>query len=140
MELEQDLRLTSDDLMNYLERLRDLELEKRGLTPGSSEFVSIAAEIEKLAARVLATTVKQETLAEETLSAKVEDDVELRPIKDVPPVREVQLILAEWREAERRLAAASYGTPEHLQAQAAVKRLRDEYRSSSQALARDSDV
>jgi hypothetical protein len=133
MELEQELRSTSDELLRRLERLRELELVKREMTPGTDQFQAIARDIETLAASVLTKTVEQEQLAEETLEVRHATGYSAPPIEDVPPVREPSAILAEWREAERRLADAPAGTIEHDEARGAVDRLRDEYRRAYRA-------
>jgi len=130
MELEQELRATSDELLRRLERLRELEMEKRQLTPGTARFRRIARDIERLAAGVLTKTVEQEHLADKSFDVRQKTGVPPQPIAEVTPQRDISLILGEWREAERRLSAAVPGTPDHLEAQAAVHRLRTEYRDA----------
>ena len=130
MELEQEMRVTSDDLLRRLERLRELEIEKRELTPGTARFRKIAKDIERLAAGVLTKTVEQEQLGRQAGAALEQTGVASPPIADIAPRRELAVILGEWREAERALAAAAPGTPAQRDAQAAVQRLRDEYRDS----------
>ena len=51
-----------------------------------------------------------------------------QPIRDTPPRRDAVGILAEWRAAERALAAAAIDSQEERTAQADVERLREEYR------------
>ena len=51
-----------------------------------------------------------------------------QPIRDTPPRRDAVVVLADWRAAERRLAAASAGSDEERAARAEVDRLREEYR------------
>jgi hypothetical protein len=41
--------------------------------------------------------------------------------------RKLQAILAEWRDAERRLAEAVPGSPEHTRAAVEVAQLREQY-------------
>ena len=130
MDLEQDLRSVSDDMLRTLEQLQRLEHEKRSEAPGSTRFVRLAREIEKLAALVFAQTNTQESLAERT-AVVAEQGVELSPIKEVTPIRDVSVILSEWREAERRLAASAVDSPEHTMAATDVRRLRDEYHRAS---------
>lgn len=48
--------------------------------------------------------------------------------------RVAELILAEWREVERRLAETEAGTPESERLQAEFSRLRDEYHRLLEAL------
>jgi len=138
MGLEQELKTTSDELLRKLEQLRELELEKREQAPGSARFQKLAREIERLAATVLSQTVKQERLGEKTAERREETGLTPPPpIAEVTPRRELSLILGEWREAERRLGATASGTSEHLEAQAAVARLRSEYREAHGATADD---
>jgi hypothetical protein len=139
MELEQDLRTASDDLLHRLERLRQMELEKRQLTPGSAHFRRLAAEIERLAAGVLAKSVEQDQLGQLAGAVLEETATAARPIAETPPRRDISVVLGEWRETERRLSASAPGTPEQLEAQRAVQRLRDEYRKSHQAATRKAD-
>lgn len=140
MELEQELRSASDELLQRLDRLRELELEKRRLQPGTPRFVAVADEVEKLAASLLTKSAEQEHLGEEAVRARHATGVLTRPIEKVAPPREVGAILSEWREAERRLAAAHPGTAEHREAQADVQRLRTEYREAYNAVSNDSEA
>ena len=69
MDLEQDLRTVSDDMMSTLDQLQKLESEKRAENPGSPRFVRLAREIERLAAVVFSQTSAQQSLAEQTHAA-----------------------------------------------------------------------
>lgn len=134
MEVEQTLRATSDDMMRALERLQELETEKRGIDPGTARFRKLAREVERLAASVFAQTHVQQQLAEETVTLRDEFGVVLPPIEDVPAVREIQVILAEWRDAERRIMQATAGSAERAEAEADAGRLRAEYRRTYQSI------
>ena len=126
MDLEQDLRNVSDDMLRALEQLQNLENKKRAAEPGTASFLSLAIEIEKLAALVFAQTATQQTLAEQThVAAKSGEAV--APIDEILAGRDVSLILSEWRDAERRLASTGIDSAEHAKAAADVRRLRDEY-------------
>ena len=48
-------------------------------------------------------------------------------------MRDVSLILSEWRDAERRLSATAVDTAEHAKAAGDVRRLREEYHRAYQA-------
>lgn len=137
MELEQELRSTSDELLRRLERLRELELEKRRVKPGTEQFRTIARDIEMLAAGVLTKTVEQEQLAELSIDVRQHTGYVPPPIAEISVAREPSAILAEWREAERRLADAPPGSIEHDEARAEVARLRDEYRRAYQAASQE---
>jgi DNA-binding HxlR family transcriptional regulator len=132
----QALRETSDALLRDLDVLSTIEEEKRALEPGDPRLVQLAARIEEIAQRVLVGSVRQRQLTEVVI-AQVEaasPDAPDVPIEEMP--RSIQAILAEWREAERRVAAAAPGSAEATEAEALVGRLRDEYRRAHEA-ARD---
>jgi D-aminopeptidase len=139
MDLEQDLRTVSDDMMSTLDQLQKLESEKRAETPGSPRFVRLAREIERLAAVVFTQTSAQQSLAERTHAA-IQAGAQMTPIKDVTPMRDVSLILSEWRDAERRLSATAVDTAEHSKAAGDVRRLREEYHRAYQAQKADAST
>jgi hypothetical protein len=132
MNLEQELRATSDEMLRTLEQLAELESQKRREEPGTQRFVRLANEIERLAAIVFSQTSAQQSLAERTHAAK-RAGAEMAAIEDVTTARDVSVILAEWRDAERRLAATSIDSAEHAKAAGDVRRLRDEYHRSHRA-------
>ena len=124
-----DLRQTSDLFMQRLDRLHELESRKRELPPDEPEFVRLAREIEDLSRALLFTGGQQVELAEAVHhEAKTNDIAVDQSIRDTPPRRDAVSILAEWRAAERRLAAAEPGSDEEQVAKAETERLRDEYR------------
>jgi hypothetical protein len=129
----QALRETSDALLRDLEVLSTIEDEKRSLQPGDPRLVQLASRIEEIAQRVLVGSVRQRQLTE-----VVTDQVEAgspeapeAPIDETP--RSMQAILADWRDAERRAAAAMTGSAEAAEADALVAQLRDEYRRAHEA-------
>lgn len=123
------LRQTSDSFLHRLDRLLELETRKRELPPDQAEFVRLAREIEDTARGLLYVGGQQVELAEavhyETKTTAVALDL---PIRDTPPRRDAVAILAEWRAAERALAAAPAGSEDERRARAEVDRLREEYR------------
>ena len=124
-----DLRRASDEFMQRLDRLHELELRKRELSPDLPEFVRLAREIEDLARALLYSGGQQVELAEEVHhEAKTNDLAIDQPIRDTPPRRDAIAVLTEWRAAERRLSAAPTGSKEEREARADVDRLREEYR------------
>jgi len=135
-----DLRRASDEFMQRLDRLHELESRKRELPPDQPEFVRLAREIEDLARALLYSGGKQVELAEEvhyeqkTTAVKVD-----LPIRETPPKRDAVAILAEWRAAERRLAAASPGSKDEKAARADSERLRDEYRRITAPIPEDEE-
>jgi len=123
------LRRASDEFMQRLDRLYELESRKRELPPDQPEFVRLAREIEDLARGLLFSGGVQVELAEEVhADIKQGATVVDQPIRDTPTRRDAVSVLAEWRAAERRLAAAGPGSSEESAARADVNRLRDEYR------------
>ncbi len=135
MSLEADLRDTSDRLLDQLDRLTELESAKRDATPGSPEFVELSRQVEGLAAEVFASSQRQTHLA---LATKVLVDtgapgVPAEPIAELDPARDPHVVLAEWRDAERRLSTSPEGSAEHDAASKDIDRLRDEYRRSFEA-------
>jgi hypothetical protein len=123
------LRRASDEFMQRLDRLYELESRKRELPPDQPEFIRLAREIEDLSRALLFSGGLQVELAEEVhADIKQGETIVDQPIRDTPPRRDAVTILAEWRAAERHLAATGAGTPDEEQAQAEVDRLREEYR------------
>ena len=118
---ETELRLASDSFLARLERLHDLESEKRLLTPGTDRMVALAAEVEEIVREVLGDATKQLEFSERASTTGG-----LRPIEAIPP-REAPEILADWREAERRMTAADPGSADEALARTDIERLRDEY-------------
>ena len=127
MEVETDLRMTSDRMLRTLEQLESLENEKRALKPDSPRFLRLATEIERLAAAVFAQTHAQQQLGKRAQVVSEKTGADITPIEDVRTTRDLQHILADWRDAERRLATAAPDSAEHAQATADAGRLRDEY-------------
>lgn len=124
------LRRASDEFVQRLDRLYELESRKRELPPDQPEFVRLAREIEDLSRALLFAGGQQVELAEEVYGdIKHGETIVDQPIRDTPPRREAVAVLAEWRAAERRLTAAALGTSEEREAKAEVDRLREEYRS-----------
>jgi hypothetical protein len=123
------LRRASDEFLQRLDRLYELESRKRELPPDQPEFVRLAREIEDLSRALLFAGGQQVELAEEVHNdIKQGETIIDQPIRDTPPRRDAVVILAEWRTAERRLATARPGSDEEMAARAEVDRLRAEYR------------
>ena len=123
------LRRASDMFMQQLDRLYELETRKRELPPDEAEFVRLAREIEDLSRALLFAGGQQVELAEEVhADVKNGETIVDEPIRDTPARRDAVVVLADWRAAERRLAAAMPDTDDERDARAAVERLREEYR------------
>lgn len=131
------LRQTSDALLRDLDVLVTLEEEKRSLEPGDNRLVELAGRIEEIAQRILSGSVRQHQLTQ-TVNAQVEAGSTGAPaasIEETP--RPIQAVLADWRDAERRAAAAEPGSVEAAEADAFVSSLRDEYRRAHEAVRHD---
>ena len=123
------LRRASDEFMQRLDRLYELETRKRELPPDRPEFMRLAREVEDLSRALLYSGGQQVELAEEVhADIKSGETIIDQPIRDTPSRRDAVLVLNEWRAAERRLAAAAPGTSEEREARDLVDSLRDEYR------------
>ncbi|MBA3851173.1 MAG: hypothetical protein H0X59_02245 [Chloroflexi bacterium] len=126
-DLKDQLRTASDRLMATLDELVELETAKRSIPPGSEEFVHLAKRIEGLAQAALIHTQRQAELAEDTHQVAGTAAEVGQTIEEIP-ARAMEIILSEWRAAERQLQAAEPGSPAAMLANADVRRLRDEYR------------
>ena len=124
-----ELRRASDDFMQRLDRLYELESRKRELPPDEPEFIRLAREIEDLSRGLLFAGGVQVEMAEEVhADIKQGATVVDQPIRETPARRDAVAVLAEWRAAERRLAAAAPESTDERTARADVERLREEYR------------
>jgi hypothetical protein len=136
--IEPELHATSDAVLANLDRLRALEMEKRQLPIGSPRLVDLANEIEQLAATVLGATDLQTDLAKEAAAqvrkGDLAPDATIESMADAP--RDVHTVLAEWRDAERRLGEVEVGSAEAGQLHEQIEALRKEYRRAHEAAAR----
>jgi hypothetical protein len=130
MDIRPQLRATSDALLVALDELRELEGQKRKLGPGTPRFAELAKQIETLAEEILRNSETEERLAQRSVEL-VEDgrgDLAAQPIEGMAAPRDVHLILGDWRDAERRLAAETPGSRAWERATVDAERLRSEYR------------
>jgi len=130
------LRATSDALLADLEALESIEQRKREMDPGNPQLVELAASAEQLARRVLGQSVRQRELSA-VVHKLVEDgapDAPAGSIEETP--REIHLILADWRAAERRGREAKAGSAAARTAEADAARFQDEYRAAQEAARR----
>jgi hypothetical protein len=124
--------------MRDLGQLEELEREKRELPADDPRLVQIAADVETIALRVLGSTVRQRELAEDARERTGDSPPADEGPADVP--REIHVILAEWRDAERRATEARPGSAEIAAAAAEVERLRAEYRNAHEDAIRRRDA
>jgi hypothetical protein len=123
-----ELRETSDTLLRDLDVLAAIEDEKRSLRPGDPRLVELAGRVEEVAQRVLAGTVRQHQLTQ-AVNAEVEAGVVEAPTAPIEATtRSIAVILAEWRDAERRASDGDPDSADAAEARALVGALREEYR------------
>ncbi len=140
LSIEPELRSTSDALLASLDRLRELELEKRQTALESPRLVELSEEIERLATTVLGASDVQTDLAR--LAHGLVETGDLRgtqTIETMVDTRDVHTVLAEWRDAERRLTEIDSASPAATQLRARIETLRSEYRRAHDAAATRSD-
>ncbi len=128
------LRANSDALLRDLDALGSLEEQKRTLSPSDPQMLALAGRIEEIAQRLLAGSSNQRELAEEIVGSAALGGP-APAIDDTP--RSIQSILADWRAAERTLAAAQPGSPAALEAQALVETSKAAYRRAASAASRE---
>lgn len=122
------LRATSDALLRDLDTLSSLEEEKRSVLPGDPRLVDLASQIESIASRLLKTSTHERELTE-TIQGQREAGSPAAPDTPIEETsRSISAVLAEWRDAERRLDAAPTGSAARREAELLIDRLRHEYR------------
>jgi hypothetical protein len=134
LETSHSLRQTSDELLRDLDVLTTLEEQKRGLDPGDPKLVELAGRIETIAERVLVGSIREHQLTK-VANEQVEAEEPAAPTLtiDETPARPVAVVLAEWREAERRMGDLDPDSAEADEARALVDALRAEYRRAYEA-------
>ena len=133
-ELENDaemLRATSDSLMLAIAEVDARERQKRGVPPADPSFPTLARDVRVAAERVLALARTEESKASETSSDP--GVTALPPIEAISPMKELEGILAAWRDVEHRLDAAPAGTPEAEALLVEFERLRKRYADAMDA-------
>jgi hypothetical protein len=123
------LRRRSDQIVETIARLANLEVDKREAEPGTAGFVATAGLVRQLAQALLDLAIDEERLAErlEVLRGQSRGALPERSIAEVPGARSLDVVLAEWREAERRLLEADVDSDARRAAEADAVRLREEY-------------
>jgi hypothetical protein len=127
------LRSVSDALMRDLEALVTAEQEKRSVAPDDPRLVTLAAEVDQLARRVLGLTERQQEIVDDVHELAVEGGADAPTETIEESHRPIGLILSEWRTAERDVTAAPPDSAEAERARATADRLREEYRRAYEA-------
>ena len=129
------LRNVSDALMRDLEALVAAEQEKRNVAPDDPRLLTLAAEVDEIARRVLGLTERQQDIAEDVhdLAREGGPHAPTKTIEETSTHRAIGVILAEWRAAEREATEAQPGSKQATTARAKADALRDEYRQAYEA-------
>jgi len=109
---EAELKRSSAEFLEHVDAIRALEAEKRDLAADDERRPELARRIEAMAMDLFGRSQYQSHL----ISAQAR--------QEAPPVRPLHVILADWRDADRRLRAAHELTRG---ATAEAKVFRDEY-------------
>jgi hypothetical protein len=128
------LRAVSDALLERLDLLAALEIEKRGLGPDDPRLVEVAEIVRDLAGDVLeyATTESDLTEVVHAMASSDEPDAPTRSLEQEGP-RPLHVIVDEWRAAMRLLAAAPPASAQAARATIATRELRAEFERASAA-------
>jgi hypothetical protein len=124
------LRLTSDALLSDLAELESLEQEKRQVEPSDPRLVELASQIERIAHRVLGEAVGQRRMTQETHAEAISGTPGAPTAPIAETHRDMRLILADWRDAERRVMESRLGSREAALAASDVERFRTEYQAA----------
>lgn len=126
-----EFRATTDQMLDLIDRLRDLEQSKQRVGYGSKDFVALAAEAERLSRIVFRWAGMQLLMASQAAGAVERGEESSAPLVEVEP-RPLDRILNAWREAQLRFEIAQPGSEEATAAAEEVERLREEYRASDE--------
>jgi hypothetical protein len=95
-----ELRAESDTFVAQLQRLMELEAEKRDTPPTDPRFLGLAVEVEDAAAALLVDARGQTELGDAAHAAGITD-----PIAVISPNLSALELISAWRDAERKLSA-----------------------------------
>jgi hypothetical protein len=120
-----EFRAFTDQMLDFIDRLRAAEEAKVAAEMGSAEFVQAAREAEDLSRMAFRWAQMQLQMALEVQQGGNLPDVRLINVEPRPLDR----VLAAWREAQMRLELAKPGSPESEGAVQDIERLREEYQA-----------
>ena len=129
---EREFRATTDQMLDLIDRLREVEQAKQQAEFGSAKFIAIAADAERLSQIVFRWAGMQLQMAEASAGAVQRGESSAQPLSNVQP-RPLDRILANWREAQLRFEISRPGSPEAAAAADAVERLREEFKAAESA-------
>jgi hypothetical protein len=123
-----ELRAESDTFVAQLQRLMELEAEKRDTPPTDPRFLGLAVEVEDAAAALLVDARGQTALGDEAHAAGLSD-----PIAVISPNLSAIELISAWRDAERNLSALAPRSDEAR----SLRLMTDAYRRAYQATFRE---
>jgi hypothetical protein len=122
-----EFRATTDLMLEIIEELRSLELQKRSVVIGTPEFVKLAVRTEEQARLTFRWSQMQLQMAHDAATRLASGErAEEIILTEVQP-RHIDRVLTDWREAQLRLEIARPGSPESVAAAGDIERLREEY-------------
>jgi hypothetical protein len=127
-----EFRAFTDQMLDFIDRLRAAEETKREVEVGSPEFIKAAVEAEELSRMAFRWAQMQLQMAlasQQPNNGAIASDVRLIEVEPRPLDR----VLAHWREAQLRLELAAPGSPESEAAVRDIERLREEYQAGHEA-------
>jgi urease beta subunit len=126
-----EFRAFTDQMLEYIDRLRAAEDHKRSVQVGSAEFLTAAEEAAELSRLSFRWAQMQLEMAHAVQRQENGVSPEVRLINVEP--RPLDKVLAHWREAQLRLEIARPGSPQAEEAVRDIERLRDEYQAGHDA-------
>jgi hypothetical protein len=126
-----DFHASTDQMLEMLEHLREIEQRKQDATLGSEQLAALAKEAQQVSRLVFRWSGLQEDAALASVRAVRNGATPVR-ISDARP-QPVHRILADWREAQLRLEIAQPGSPEAESAANDIERLREAFHVAHEA-------
>jgi hypothetical protein len=122
-----EARAMADQMLELITEMDAGERAKRELALGTPEFVARAVDVERIARMAFRWSQMQLQMAERAAERRARGELtDSVPLIDVQP-RPLDVVLANWREAQLRLEVARPGSPEAQSASDDIERLREEY-------------
>ena len=119
----------ADQMLDWISAMQDAEGAKHDLPLGSPEFVAKAVEVERISRLAFRWAQMQLQVAQHAADLRSRGELTgSEPLTSFPP-RPLDVILANWREAQLRLEVAPLGSQEAQQAASDIERLREEYQA-----------
>ena len=127
MPRSREFRAFTDQMLEYIDQLREAEERKRSVEVGSPQFIQAAEDASELSRLAFRWAQMQLEMAQSLQNLSRADGVNpTTRLINVEP-RPIDTILAHWREAQLRLEIAKPSSPESEKAVRDIERLREEY-------------